>query len=285
LTNTGNGTLTITSIGVTGSDSSEFAETNTCGASVPAGGSCKITVTFTPTTTGTQTASVSITDNAPNSPQSLPLSGVGVLPAVTFSPTSLTFPTQVVYTSSKVQKVTLTNTGLGVLTITNISVSGQFSQTNTCGTTVKSKAKCTINVTFKPTTIGPLEGSVSVSDNAPGSPQGVTLNGTGTYIQLKPASLNFGTQPVGTTSLAKKITLTNKGDVTVNITDISITGTDAGDFAQTNTCGATVASGASCFFKVTFTPSAQGSRTARVSISDNGGGSPQLVDLSGKGTP
>ena len=285
LMNSGTGTLTITSIGVTGSDSSEFAETNTCGTSVPAGGSCKITVTFTPATTGTQTASVSITDNAPNSPQSIPLSGVGVLPAVAFSPASLTFPNQVVYTKSKAQKVMLTNTGLGILTISSIAATSQFSQTNTCAATLSPKAKCTISVAFAPTTIGPLTGSVSVSDNAPGNPQTVPLNGTGTYVQLKPASLNFGNQPVGTKSLPKKITLTNKGAVTVNITGISITGANASDFAQTNTCGASVASGASCFIKVTFTPVAQGNRTAQVSIGDDGGGSPQTVGLSGTGTP
>ncbi len=210
---------------------------------------------------------------------------MGVLPAVSFSPASLTFANQVVYTKSKAQKVTLTNTGLGILTISSIASTGQFSQTNTCAATLNPKAKCTISVAFAPTTIGPLTGSVSVTDNAPGSPQAVPLNGTGTYVQLKPASLNFGNQPVGTKSLPKKITFTNKGAVTVNITGISITGANASDFAQTNTCGASVASGVSCFIKVTFTPAAQGSRTAQVSISDDGGGSPQTVGLSGTGTP
>jgi len=285
LKNTGNGTLTIASIGVTGSDSSEFVETNTCGTSVPAGGSCKITVTFGPATTGTRIASVSIADNAPGSPQSLPLSGVGVLPAVTLSPTNLAFPTQVVHTSSKAQKVTLTNTGLGILAVSSIVASGQFSQTNTCPATLKPNAKCTISVTFDPTTIGALTGSVSVSDNAPGNPQRVTLNGAGTYIKLTPASLNFGNQPVNTKSRPKTITLTNEGAVTVNITGILITGTNAGDFAQTPGCGASVASGASCSIKVTFTPSAQGSRSAQVSISDDGGGTPQVVGLTGTGTP
>ena len=241
-------------------------------------------MTFTPSTTGTRTAAVSITDNAPGSPQTLPLSGVGVLPAVTFSPTSLTFSTQVVFTTSKAKTVKLTNTGLGVLNIKSIAVTGPFAQTHTCGTTVNPSASCTITVTFKPTTIGTLTGSVSVTDNAPGSPQKVGLKGTGTYIQLTPTSLNFGNQPVGTRSLAKRITLTNKGDAAVNITSISITGVDAKDFAETNTCGKSVASGASCFIKVTFKPLIKGKRTADVSVSDDGGGSPQKVGLTGTGT-
>jgi hypothetical protein len=284
LTNSGQLPLTITSISVTGLNSGDFAGTNTCGASVPVGGSCTITVTFTPATTGTRTASVSIMDNAPNSPQSLPLTGVGVLPAVTLAPPSLTFPDQTVFTTSKAKTVTLTNSGAGILTITSIAATGPFAQTNTCGTTVNPGASCTISVVFKPTTIGPATGSVSITDNAPGSPQQVKLKGTGTYIQLTPATVIFGTQPVGTTSLPKRITLTNKGSVAVNITNIAITGTNASDFAQTNTCGTGVAAGASCFIKVTFTPSAKGKRTAQVSISDDGGGSPQKVSLTGTGT-
>ena len=103
-------------------------------------------------------------------------------------------------------------------------------------------------------------------------------------MQLVPTKLNFGTQPVGTRSLAKKITLTNKGSSAVKITSIAITGTDAGDFAETNTCGKSVASGASCFIKVTFKPLAKGKRTADVSVYDNGGGSPQQAMLIGTGT-
>jgi hypothetical protein len=256
-------------------------------ASLAPNGSCGITVTFTPKATGTRNAALSVTDNAPGSPQSASLAGVGVLPAVTFSPTSLTFATQVVYTTSPAHKVTLTNTGLGVLKITSAKLSGQFAVTTSCGETLALGANCTANVTFKPTTKGPLSGSISVTDNAPDSPQSVPLSGTGTFVQLTPTSLNFGTQPVNTTSVPKYITLVNKGNATVNFTGtgISITGTDEGDFAETNNCGTSVASGASCKIKVTFTPLQQGKRTADVSISDDGGGSPQTVPLSGTGTP
>jgi hypothetical protein len=145
-------------------------------------------------------------------------------------------------------------------------------------------ANCTISVKFHPGNKGVFHGTVSVTDNAPGSPQKVPQTGTGTFVQLVPTKLNFGNQSVGTRSLAKRITLTNKGSVTVNISGISITGTDTGDFAETNTCGKSVASGASCFIKVTFKPLKKGNRTANVSISDDGGGSPQKVALSGTGT-
>jgi hypothetical protein len=69
----------------------------------------------------------------------------------------------------------------------------------------------------------------------------------------------------------------------MNITSITISGTDAGDFSETNNCGGQVLSGGSCFIKVTFQPLKRGKRTGEVSISDDGGGSPQAVPLTGKG--
>jgi hypothetical protein len=284
LTNTGELALTITSIKVTGLNSSDFAEKDNCGASIPSHGSCKINVTFTPSSTGTRTAAVSITDNAPDSPQALPLSGVGVLPAVTFSPASLTFPTQLIFTSSKPKPVTLTNNGLGILLISKIAVASPFRQTNNCPSSVAPGAKCTISVKFDPGNKGVFHGAVSVTDNAPDSPQKLPLTGTGTYVQLAPPKLKFGTQPVGTRSGRRRITLTNKGDGTVNITGISITGADARDFFETNNCGNSVPSGASCLIQVTFKPLTKGKKTASVEVKDDGGGSPQSVPLSGTGT-
>jgi len=211
------------------------------------------------------------------------LNRVRVLLAVALSRTSLTFPTQVVSMTSKAQTVTLTNTGLGILHITSLAVTGPFAQTNTCGATIAAGASCTLSVTFNPTKAGSFTGSLSITDNAPTSPQKVSLTGTGTSIRLTPTSANFNDQPVGTRSPGKKITFSNKGSVTVKITSISITGTNAGDFAQTNTCGKSVAAGASCSITITFKPLAKGNRTAAVSISDNGGGSPQKVSVAGTG--
>jgi hypothetical protein len=284
LTNTGIGIMNISSIEVTGTNSGDFAEINKCPSSLAPGGTCQISVKFAPKVADTRNAAVKIKDNAPGSPQSDPITGVGMPPEVTFSPAMLTFPNQVVYTTSKAQAVKLTNSGLGILDIATIAVTGPFSQTHNCGSTVKPGASCTISITFDPQTKGTLKGSISVTDNAPGGSQKVILEGTGTYIQLMPISLNFGNQPVGTKSLSKRITLSNKGSVAVNFTGVSITGTDSKDFAETNTCGKTVAAGESCFITVTFTPLADGSRTASVSIGDSGGGSPQKVSLAGTGT-
>ncbi len=284
LTNTGNVDLTITSIQVTGTDGSDFTETNSCPSSLSPKDSCQIQVTFTPTQTGERKADLAITDNAPRSPLEAPLSGVGVSPEVTFFPTSLTFPTQLVYTTSQAKQVTLSNTGNGVLNIASISITGAFSQTNNCPPKLSAGSKCTINVKFHPKTEGVQNGTVNIKDNAPGSPQQVPLTGTCTYLEFTPAKLNFGTQPVGTKSLPKRVAMTNKADVAVNISNIAITGSDQGDYSETNNCGTQLASGASCFIKVTFDPQETGKRSADVSVTDDGGGSPQQVPLTGTGT-
>ncbi len=95
--------------------------------------------------------------------------------------------------------------------------------------------------------------------------------------------MSFGNQGVNTTSGGQTVTLSNTGGSSLTITSISITGTNAGDFSETNTCGSSVAAGANCTISVTFTPTAAGSRVGAVTITDNATGSPQSVSLSGTG--
>jgi hypothetical protein len=125
---------------------------------------------------------------------------------------------------------------------------------------------------------------LGVADNAAGSPQKTALSGTGTTAKLSPVSLGFSTRAIGTTSATKKITLTNVGTTTLVVTSIVITGPNAGDFAQTHTCGSSLAAGASCSISVVFKPTGSGTRTAAVSVTDNAAGSPQKASLRGFGT-
>lgn len=284
LTNTGNTDLTVSSVQITGTNSSDFAQTNNC-TTIPSQGTCSITATFTPTLAGTETANISVTDNAPGSPHLGSLTGVGVgsEPEATLSASSLTFALQVVGTSSPTQVVTLTNDGGSSLSITSITISGDFSQVNTCGTTVAAGANCTITVTFTPTHINTRTGTITVTDNASGGAQTIALTGVGTYVMLSPASLGFGTVTVGQSSSPQTITLTNKAKSGMTIKSVTLTGTNASDFSETNKCGKSIAAGKNCTITVTFKPTATGSRTANVSISDLGGGSPQLVPLTGTG--
>jgi hypothetical protein len=283
LTNTSGVTLNISSIGVSGTNSGDFAMSTRCGNSLAPGASCEISVIFTPTAAGSRTAEISVSDDVVNSPQTVSLSGDGVWPMVKLSPTSLTFPTQVIFTT-QIQTLTLTNSGIGNVQVTDIAVTGQFSRKTTCPGNLVAGASCTISVTFMPTINGILTGSLTITDSAHDSPQVVSLSGISTYLQFSPSSLNFGTQPVGTNSLPQQITMSNKGDGPVSITSFSFKGTHAGDFAGTDTCPRILPSGASCFISVTFKPIEKGTRGAEVSISDDGGGSPQTVPVTGTGT-
>ena len=205
-------------------------------------------------------------------------------PIVSLSPRSLTFPTQLVLTESQPKSVSLVNVGDANLVLGKIFASGDFSVTTTCPGTVPPQTGCTISATFKPSADGLRKGVLRITDNAAQSPQKVALQGTGTFMQLVPASLYFGSQPVGTEGLSRNTTLTNTGGGAVEITSIVVTGTDPGDFTEKNSCGTTLAAGASCTIRITFNPLAKGVRTAAVSISDTDGGSPQSVQLTGTGT-
>jgi hypothetical protein len=98
---------------------------------------------------------------------------------VSLSATSLTFASQSTGTSAPAQAVTLLNTGTAALTISGISATGDFSATNTCGSTLSKGTSCTIMVTFTPTTSGSRTGTLTITDSAGNSPQTVTLTGTG----------------------------------------------------------------------------------------------------------
>jgi hypothetical protein len=287
LTNTGNTSLTISSVAVT--DTADFAQTNNCIMLSPlaAGASCAIMVTFTPSTTGTLMAAVNITDNAPGSPQSVSLSGTGdPQPMVMLAPIKLGFPNQMVDTTSLSKSVTLTNNGMGALTISRFDIQGDFLQTNDCGTTVQPNGTCTITVTFTPVQTGYRSGKVYITDDAMGSPQTFQMHGNGITpaLTFSPTHYNFTEQPVGSKSPVATIVLKNTTSAVLDVRSVAITGPNGGDYSQTNNCGSSLQAGASCKIKVTFTPSALGPRVADITVMDNAGGSPQTVPLIGNGT-
>ncbi|HXM64150.1 MAG TPA: choice-of-anchor D domain-containing protein [Terriglobales bacterium] len=272
-------------ITVTGTDAQDFSQQNNCPSTLPVGGSCEIQVVFAPTSVGYDSASLSVAYKGNGSPQSIPLLGSGVqLTSVSLLPSSLTFATQDLKTTSTPQVATLLNNGSTDVTISKISTSKQFGQSNNCPATLPVGQSCQIQVTFSPTTVGKANGKLSVTDNAPGSPQTVALSGLGTLITLSPIGINFGNQKVGTSSSPVPVTLSNQGTITLNISQIEIGGANPGDFSQTNNCGSTLAAGAQCTIRVTFTPTQTGARSANVQVQDNVNPSPQDVALGGTGT-
>ncbi len=289
LSNNGSAELVVDSISTT---DTEFVETNTCGSfpvKLWVGQSCNITITFTPAQEGSRSGSLSITDNQSSTAQTIPLSGVGLAPEASLGPSSLSWSNVFENTSGATQNVTLTNSGNAALTITSISVSSDYSETNTCGSSVAAGSSCTISVVFKPTSQGTISGTLTVSDNSNYSTstnQTSSLSGTavGPTASLGPATLTYASQLVGTSSATQNITLSNTGTAALTIASVAISGANAGDFSQTNTCGTSVAAGGSCAITVTFKPTATGTRTGTITVTDNTGGvtgSTQLTTLTG----
>ena len=275
LQNTGLTPLVFTTIQA----SANFAESNNCQPSLAVGAHCSIDVTFNPSTSGPLTGTLTVTSNTPGPPYVVGLSGTGILPAPNVSPANLNFNDQAAGATSAAQQVTLTNTGSLALSITRLTISNGWTQSNNCLPSVAPNASCTVNVSFQPTSSGPRNGALTFSDYAENSPQTVTLSGTGVApaVSLSATSLTFSSQSVSTTSAAQSVTLTNTGNGTLS----NLTINASGDFAQTNNCGGSVAASGSCTINVTFTPTANGNRTGALTLVDNASGSPQTVNLSG----
>lgn len=283
LTNASNAELQISSFSITGPSGSDFSQTNTCPATLNPGANCTVNVTYNPARVESDTATLTVQDSGAPSSQTVALSGNSIGPVVVLSSRSLTFANQVVGTASSPQSVTLTNTGTIPLAVGSIAASGNFSQTNTCGTSVAVGGACTIVVKFLPTLIGARSGTIVIQDNAGPPTQTIKLSGTGTDMSLSTLSLTFAPQKIGSTSPSSSVRLTNVGKTAVTFSAFSITGPNATNFAQSNNCGLDLAAGRSCSIAVTFTPSARGTRSASLTITDNGGGSPQIVTLTGTG--
>ena len=258
---------------------------------VPANGSCTITVTLKPTANGVVSASaISIVHDVATSPDSFTLTGTGVTP-ITISPSPVAFG-QVITLAPYTQTVTVTKnmatqqnfTG-GGLTDAGYSVP---SVTNTCNHPLAAGASCSFVVNLTAPTRGSYPGTISFVDNAPGSPQLLTLSATAVpAVVVSPTSLTFPAQLQGTTSAAQSITLTNNQPIQLLITSEVNGGANPTDFGiggSGPTAPSTVPALGSCTITVTFAPITTGTRTATLTVSDDAPTSPtQTISLTGAG--
>jgi uncharacterized repeat protein (TIGR03803 family) len=195
LTNNGNRPMTISSVQITGANANEFGQQNNCPATLAVNTSCAVSVTFLPTVQGSASASLTVTDNAASSPQSVPLTGTGVID-VTFSPTTVTFPSQYVGTAGLPQAVTLTNNTNNAIAIKSVAASpGDFAALNSCPDTLQPGGYCTVGVFFDPTTSGTRNGTLTVTDTAPTGQQTVMLTGTGEDFAMMAGSPSASVTP------------------------------------------------------------------------------------------
>jgi phospholipase C len=175
LTNTGDQNLTIASIL---ESKTYFSYTTTCGSTVAPQASCTFTSTYTPAKAAQQNGTITVTDNATDSPQKLYQYGTGIY-ALGLNPTKLTFPNTPVGQSSTMT-VTVTNAYTAAVTISSITANNVYTQTNNCLSSLAVGATCTVSVTFTPTKAKNQTGSLTITDSAPASPEKVSLSGTGT---------------------------------------------------------------------------------------------------------
>jgi subtilase family serine protease len=257
-----------------------------------------VTASFNPTSTSTTsvltltvgaqatpgTATVKITGQSGTLTNStnLSLTVNPTSPVVTLNPTSLTWNKEVVGETSG-KSVTVTNTGGSTLTGISISTSGApFGLTTgakACGSTLAAGSSCVIRVTFSPTALGLVTGTLTINDSD--GNQQVPLTGTGSVpVKLSPASAKFGKVTVGTSSAAKTFTLTN--EQTKLLTGVTITTTGNFTVSSTN-CSTNLGATSSCTIEVVFTPTQTGAATGTLQVNDNAAYSPEISTLSGTG--
>src|SRR6185295_4992475 len=262
-------------------DASFTVNGNTC-TTLSAGNQCQIVLQFAPTTVGLLTATLSIPTNVAGT-FTIPVSGTG-FSALTIAPPSLNFGDTPVNQTSATQGVTLSNNGTQPVTINSIAASAGFAvASTTCGTTLNGGQNCGIIINFAPSATGTVNGTLTVTSNAAGSPNTVSLSGRGVagVLSIAPTSLTFTDQLVGTSSASQTTTVMNTGNLAVTFNSV---GTSNAEFNITsNTCTGSLAVNASCSVAVRFTPLATGTRTGLLTIASSALSSPHTVGLSGTG--
>ncbi len=290
ITNNGSATLVISNISVTGTNSGDFAATP-CGlpAQLAPGESCTVEITFTPTATGTRSASLSITDNAAGSPQTVSLTGVGQSFTLSAAPSTVS----IAQGSQGTSTITITPLG-GFTGNVTLSASGLPSGVTAAFSPNPATSSSTLTLTATATATTGMA-TVTLTGTCASLMQTTTISLTvgpapAPAAMLSPSPVTFGSssqpQMVGT-SATNPVTLTNSGTAPLIITSIGFMPTNESEFTQTNTCGslpASLAPAASCTINVTFTPTANGgsgSATATLMVTDNAANSPQPVPITG----
>lgn len=277
ITNTGTANLVVTSI----TTAAPFAVTpGALPATIAPGSTHVFAGRFSPSATGLATGSISIASNVAGSPTAIAVTGTGTAPAISVAPSSHNFGNQRVNTTSAGKTFTITNTGTAPLVISSTTTTGPFAVGAT-SVTVPPSGTTNVAVTFTPTALGGVGGTLQITHDAAGSPMAADLAGTGIGPVISvPASLDFGPQLVGTTSAPKTVVVDNTGSDTLTITALSLTG----DYTTTTTTPITIAPGTSKSIAIALTPAATGTRTGTLTITSDAFNTPSAaVGLSGLG--
>ena len=278
VSNSGSGQLVISSIAVSG----PFTVNNNCAGMTLAGTvKCKLQITFFPNSVGAISGSIVVLGSVAGQQATALLTGTGLAPpAIVFTPSTASFGTVVLGSTSPVQNITVANTGGVTTTLSPSSVTGDFRvSAYTCTNTLAASTACTLAVVFTPTASGPRSGTLSITDSV--GVHTASLNGVGASQAtdgLAPSALTFASQAVGTSSASQPVTLTNAGDSTLTLIAAQVTG---GNFTAANACGPMLPGHSSCTISVASAPTVNGATTGSLIVSDQFRS--QTVSLSGIG--
>src|SRR5271170_6194466 len=283
VTNTGLGTVTIASAALTGTGITVVGG-NPAGT-IGVGQSSTVQLQFAPTSAGAINSSLTILSDASNSPLAISMTGTGTQAGLTIAPSALTFG-NVIVGQSGTQSVKLTNSGNSSVTINLATVAGTgFGITGlSLPTTLTGGQSISFNAQFTPTAVSAASGTITFTDNAPGSPQVVSMVGTGvatnSSLVANPGSVAFGSVAVGSSS-PQTITLTNTGNTSATISAISSSGT--GFSASGLSIPLTLAANQSTSFSAQFTPTTIGSAAGSILITSTASNPTVSIGLEGTG--
>lgn len=290
--NTGSAPLTISNLYLGGQNWQDFPGLQNCyGATLAPGATCFESNTFKPSLAGPESANVTFVDNAADSPQVVSMTGTGIgagTPGVSVSPASLDFGGVIYETRSDAKTVTVRNTGTATLTISKIYLGGDFEETDNCSS-LDPQSSCSFSIRLTPTAVGPQTAYLDFDTNAPSPDDKILVKLTGIGLAppaptITPPKLDFGNQPLSTSTDLQSVSLTNTSPGPLHIDGIAMDGSNPGDFVPgTTTCGSYLKAGGTCVTTVAFKPTATGPRSAAMRFYDNAGNSPQTVPLTGTG--
>lgn len=287
ISNTGATPLVIAKIA--SSDQTNFLIASSCSGTLAPYSTCNLLVSATPQAVGPINAILTVTDNASPTTQTISLTGNGLsnTPTVLVSPTNLTFADVMVGSTGNSQTVTINNTGSTPLVISGIAPSDQvdFVVASSCIGTLAPHTTCNLLVSLKPQAVGPINGTITIKDNANPTTQIITLSGNGLSnvptVIVAPLNLSFADVLVGSTGNSQTVTINNTGATPLVIANI--VPSDLANFVVVKSCPATLAAYTTCTLTVALKPQATGPITGTLTVYDNASPATQVITLSGNG--
>jgi hypothetical protein len=303
LINKGGSPLATPSFSISGASAASFAvSATTCLANIPSGGTCTVSVIFTPVASGPANATLTAATSSPGvAPLGITLTGTGLTPpTLLLSPIALNLGSVALENSSSTFTVLIANSGQVTMNLPTFAITSTIpaqaadfalntpTDITPCTAALSPAATCNIQVVFSPSVLGPESATLVITaSNAVPPVATVSLTGVGTaplLLESSATALNFPATPVGTSSVPRTFTLSNIGKKTANSLALTLTGPYTTSTSLTN-CKPALPANQACTVGVLFNPTANGNQPGTITATVSNNGVPPLtVSLDGSGT-